>query len=148
MAHFPSALSKQESDTLADRIHAHLEQHGWGLWAVEVPGVTDFAGFVGLSRPRFDAHFTPCVEVGWRLAAEFWGRGYASEGAAAALTFGFEVLALPEIVSFTVPGNVRSIRVMERVGMTRNPDDDFDHPGLAEGHALRRHVLYRKKKGR
>jgi RimJ/RimL family protein N-acetyltransferase len=144
MEYFPALLSKQESDTMADRIETHIEQYGWGLWAVEVPGVAAFAGFIGLATPRFEAHFIPCIEVGWRLAVEFWGRGYATEGAAAALTFGFQTLALPEIVSFTVPANLRSRRVMERIGMVRNPNDDFDHPGLPEGHPLRRHVLYRK----
>ena len=144
MAHFPAALSEQESDALADRIQSHIEDHGWGLWAVEIPGVTEFAGFIGLSNPRFHAHFTPCTEVGWRLASEFWGCGYATEGARAALTFGLQTLALPEVVSFTVPENVRSIRVMERIGMTRSPDDDFEHPVLPEGHPLRRHVLYRR----
>ena len=145
MEHFPALLSKKESDTMADRIEAHIEQHGWGLWAVEVSGVTPFAGFIGLVKPLFEAHFTPCTEVGWRLAVEFWGHGYASEGAAAALTFGLERLALPEIVSFTVPANLRSRRVMERIGMVRNPNDDFDHPGFPEGHLLRRHVLYRTR---
>jgi RimJ/RimL family protein N-acetyltransferase len=145
MEHFPALLSKKESDAMADRIEAHIEQYGWGLWAVEVSGVAAFAGFIGLAKPLFEAHFTPCMEVSWRLAVEFWGRGYASEGAAAALTFGFETLALSEIVSFTVPANLRSRRVMERIGMVRNPNDDFDHPGLPEGHFLRRHVLYRTR---
>ena len=144
MAHFPAALSEQESDALADRIQSHIEDHGWGLWAVDIPGVTEFAGFIGLSNPLFQAHFTPCTEVGWRLAPEFWGCGYATEGASAALTFGLQTLALPEVVSFTAPENVRSIRVMERIGMTRSPDDDFEHPGLPQGHPLRRHVLYRR----
>jgi RimJ/RimL family protein N-acetyltransferase len=144
MQHFPNVLSEEQSNAGADRIQAHIEKQGWGLWAVEIPGVTPFAGFIGLSRPAFEAHFTPCVEVGWRLAREFWGFGYASEGAAAALAFGFEHLGLSEIVSFTVPGNVRSTRVMERIGMIRNSVDDFDHPALPEGHPLRPHVLYRK----
>jgi RimJ/RimL family protein N-acetyltransferase len=144
MEYFPSRLSAAESHALATVIASHLEQHGWGLWAVEVPGVAPFAGFVGLSRPRFDAHFTPCVEVGWRLAKEFWGRGYATEGALAALQFAFETLGLDEIVSFTTASNCPSRRVMERIGMTYDPRDDFDHPGLPVGHTLRRHVLYRK----
>jgi RimJ/RimL family protein N-acetyltransferase len=146
MQHFPATLSRRESDAFADRIQFHIEEHGWGLWAVEIPGVAAFAGFIGLAEPRFEAHFTPCTEVGWRLAAEFWGYGYASEGAEAALAFGFQALALPEIVSFTVPANIRSTRVMERIGMIRNPADDFEHPGLPAGHPLRRHVLYRKTK--
>jgi RimJ/RimL family protein N-acetyltransferase len=144
LEHFPATLSRQESDAAVDRITAHFDAHGFGLWAVEIPGVAPFAGFIGLCHPRFDAHFTPCVEVGWRLAAEHWSRGYATEGAQAALTFGFETLGLNEIVSFTVPANRRSRRVMEKIGMTHNPDDDFDHPLLPPGHALRRHVLYRR----
>ncbi len=143
MEYFPGLLSKSESDAVADRIQAAMDQRGWGLWAVEVPGVTSFAGFVGLSEPNFQSHFTPCVEVGWRLAAEFWGRGYASEGANAALAFGFKELGLPEIVSFTAKLNLRSIAVMERIGMSREADGDFDHPGLPEEHILCRHVLYR-----
>ena len=98
---------------------------------------------MGLSVPRFESHFTPCVEIGWRLAAPYWGRGYATEGARAALAVGFETLGLGEIVSVTVPANLRSRRVMEKIGMTRDPADDFDHPALSEGHPLRRHVLYR-----
>lgn len=139
----PAPLSRADSDALVDRIEAHFAAHGFGLWAVEVPGEIPFAGFVGLAVPAFEAAFTPCVEVGWRLAAACWGRGYASEGARAALAFGFAQLALAEIVSFTVPANVRSRRVMERLGMTRDPADDFDHPALPDGHPLRRHVLYR-----
>jgi RimJ/RimL family protein N-acetyltransferase len=140
---FPGPLSREESDAMADRIDAHFERHGFGLWAVEVNGVTKFAGFVGLSIPRFEAPFTPCVEIGWRLDADHWNRGYATEGARAALEFGFQFLQLDEIVSFTVPANVRSRRVMEKIGMTHSPGDDFEHPALPEGHTLRRHVLYR-----
>ena len=143
MEYFPAVLSQEESDAAADRVAVHFDRHGFGLWAVEIPGVAPFAGFLGLYVPSFDAHFTPCVEIGWRLAAAHWGRGYATEGARAALAFGFEHLALREIVSFTVPGNLRSRRVMERIGMTHDPAGDFDHPVIPEGHALRRHVLYR-----
>jgi RimJ/RimL family protein N-acetyltransferase len=113
------------------------------LWAVEIPGITRFAGFIGLSIPGFEAHFMPSVEIGWRLGAEYRGFGYATEGVEAALEFGFKSLGLHEIVSFTVPGNARSRRVMERIGMSRDERDDFEHPGLPEGHPLRRHVLYR-----
>jgi RimJ/RimL family protein N-acetyltransferase len=137
------ALSREESDALADRIEAHFQRHGFGLWAVEIPTITQFAGFIGLAVPAFEAPFTPCVEIGWRLDAEHWNQGYATEGARAALEFGFRWLQLEEIVSFTVPHNVRSRRVMEKIGMTRSPGDDFDHPLLPEGHPLRRHVLYR-----
>jgi len=139
----PGTLTREESDAFAARIEAHFERHGFGLWAVEIPGVASFAGVVGLSVPRFEAHFTPCVEIGWRLAAEHWGKGYATEGARAALDFGFDVLGLEEIVSFTVPGNLGSRRVMEKLGMTHDPEEDFDHPLLPKGHPLRRHVLYR-----
>lgn len=143
MEFFPGPLSRQESDALVDRIEAHFQQHGFGLWAVEIPEVTPFAGFIGLSTPRFDAPFTPCIEVGWRLDAAYWNRGYATEGARASLAFAFRWLHAQEIVSFTVPHNVRSRRVMEKLGLTHSPSDDFDHPLLAEGHPLRRHVLYR-----
>lgn len=141
--HFVSALDRAESDALVTHFEAHFDQRGFGLWAVEAPGVAAFVGFVGLAVPSFQSHFTPCVEIGWRLAAEFWGRGYATEAARAALAFGFEALALGEIVSFTVPDNWRSRRVMGRLGMTRSPADDFEHPRLPEGHPLRPHVLYR-----
>jgi RimJ/RimL family protein N-acetyltransferase len=144
MQHFPATLSRDESDSLAARIEAHFDQHAFGLWAVEILNVTPFAGFIGLSIPAFDAHFTPCVEVGWRLAAEYWGRGYATEGARTTLAFGFDALGLGEIVSFTVADNVRSRRVMERIGMVHDAAAAFDHPLLPEGHRLLRHVLYRK----
>jgi RimJ/RimL family protein N-acetyltransferase len=112
-------------------------------WAVEVPGGAEFIGFVGLLEPSFDEAFTPCVEIGWRLAAPSWGRGYAPEAARAALAHGFDRLGLDEIVSFTVPANANSRRVMEKLGMRHDPADDFDHPNLAEGDPMRRHVLYR-----
>jgi ribosomal-protein-alanine N-acetyltransferase len=139
----PAPLSRAESDHVADRIEQRFAENGFGLWAVEIPGVAPFAGFIGLNSPRFESSFTPCVEIGWRLAAEHWGRGYATEGARAALEFAFKVVQLPEVVSFTAIDNRRSRRVMEKIGMTRNPSEDFDHPALPEGHRLRRHVLYR-----
>ena len=141
--YFPRVLTTEESNHEAARIAAHFDEHGFGLWALEVIGVADFIGFVGLAVPRFEAHFTPCVEIGWRLAVEHWGHGYATEGARAALDCGFQRLGLEEIVAFTVPANRRSRRVMERLGMTWSPVDDFDHPRLPPGHPLRRHVLYR-----
>jgi RimJ/RimL family protein N-acetyltransferase len=143
MEFFPKPLERTESDALALRIREHFARHGFGLWAVEVPGVADFIGFVGLSVPSFRAPFMPCVEIGWRLAHDHWGRGYATEAARAALSVGFRDLTLDEIVSFTVPLNWRSRRVMERLGMTRSAFDDFEHPALPEGHVLRPHVLYR-----
>jgi len=143
MEHFAAALSREESDSLASRIEAHFEQHGFGLWAVEVANVTAFAGFIGLSVPGFEAHFTPCVEIGWRLAPEYWRLGYATEGARAVLDFAFSELGLDEVVSFTVPGNLPSRRVMEKIGMVHDPTDDFDHPVRSDGQPPRRHVLYR-----
>jgi RimJ/RimL family protein N-acetyltransferase len=143
MEFLPCPLSPKESDAMVERIEAHFQQHGFGLWAVEIPGVAPFAGFVGLNVPRFEAHFTPCIEIGWRLNAAHWKRGYATEGAHAALAFAFGPLEANEIVAFTVPHNVRSRRVMDKLGMTYSPDDDFDHPLLPEGHSLRKHVLYR-----
>ncbi|HEY7107428.1 MAG TPA: GNAT family N-acetyltransferase [Acidimicrobiia bacterium] len=143
MRHFPSTLTRQESASSIAIIESRFDSLGYGLWAVEVPGVAPFVGFVGLNPVTFDAPFTPAVEVGWRLAREHWGHGYATEGARVALGFGFDVVGLDEIVSFTTPGNTRSWHVMEKLGMTRDPDDDFDHSVIAEGHPLRLHVLYR-----
>jgi RimJ/RimL family protein N-acetyltransferase len=143
MEHFPKLLSREESDLGVDGIIAHFAQHGFGLWAVEVPGEVPFIGFVGLSVPGFDAAFMPCVEVGWRLATPAWGKGYASEAARAALVYGFGAVGLDEIVSFTATSNERSQRVMQRIGMTRDPAEDFDHPRVPEGSPIRRHVLYR-----
>jgi RimJ/RimL family protein N-acetyltransferase len=145
MEYMPHVLSKEESDALADRIEAHFRQHGFGLCAVELRGGS-FIGFIGLSVPTFHAPFTPCVEVGWRLAAEYWGQGLATEGARAIVRHGFETLGLDELVSFTVPANTRSRWVMEKLGMAHDPADDFDHPRLPEGHPLRRHVLYRLRR--
>lgn len=143
MEHFPAPLTRAESDALVDRIEAAFTEHGWGLWAVEVPGVADYIGFVGLSIPRFDAPFMPCVEVGWRLATEHWGRGYAPEGAREALRFAFEDLELDEVLSFTSVGNAKSRRVMEKIGLRHDPADDFDHPNVARESPVHRHVLYR-----
>jgi RimJ/RimL family protein N-acetyltransferase len=143
MEFFPGPLSRAESDARAAQIEAHFERQGFGLWAVEITGITRFAGFIGLSIPRFDAHFMPCIEIGWRLDADHWNRGYATEGARAALAFAFDWLHVEEIVSYTVPANLRSRRVMEKLGMSHASSEDFDHPLLPEGHPLRRHVLYR-----
>ena len=146
MEFFPKVLTRAESDVVAGRIRDHFARHGFGLWAVEAPGVVDFMGFVGLAVPSFEAHFTPCVEIGWRLAREHWGHGYATEAATAALAFGFGDRALEEIVAFTVPANIPSRRVMGRLGMRRLPSDDFEHPAIADGHPLRSHVLYRLRR--
>lgn len=143
MEHFPARLTREESDVFVDRIEAAFAEQGWGLWAVEVPGVSEFIGFVGLAVPGFEAPFTPCVEVGWRLARSAWGNGYAPEGAREVLRFAFDAMALDEVVSFTSVDNLKSRRVMEKIGLTRDPADDFDHPRLPQGHPIRHHVLYR-----
>jgi len=141
MEHFPSVATRTESDAMAERIMAKMEAQGWGLWALEVIGGEPFIGFTGLGVPGFEAYFTPCTEVGWRLARSAWGNGYATEAARAALAFGFDELGLPEIVSFTAVTNTRSAAVMERLGMKR--DGELDHPNIAQGSPLRRHLLYR-----
>ncbi len=143
MKYFPATLSRQESNQMVERIEKHHQIHGFGLWAVEERSTGSFIGFVGLNVPSFQAHFTPTVEVGWRLARPFWGQGYATEGAKKAIDYGFEVIGLSEIVSFTSQLNLRSIAVMKRLGMTYQPADDFDHPRLPTAHPLQRHVLYR-----
>jgi RimJ/RimL family protein N-acetyltransferase len=143
MEFFARPLSRDESDAMVDRIEGHFDEHGFGLWAVEVPGVAPLIGFAGLSLARFAAPFTPCVEVGWRLAVEHWGSGYATEAARLSLDYGFGPARLDEIVSFTAVTNRRSRAVMERLGMRHALADDFDHPSLLQGHPLRQHVLYR-----
>ena len=143
MEYFPAPFDRTASDAFALRIRDEFARHPFGRWAVEAPGIAPFIGFVGLSVPNFTAFFTPCVEVGWRLAFNHWGRGYATEAAKAAIDFGFREAGLSEIVSFTAPANARSVRVMEKLGMKRKPSEDFDHPALPTGHKLRRHVLYR-----
>jgi RimJ/RimL family protein N-acetyltransferase len=125
-----------------DRQRAHWREHGFGQWVVELPDEASFIGVVGLTTISYEAHFTPVVEFAWRLLRAYRGRGFATEAARAALDFGFETLGLAEIVAVTVPANSRSRRVMERLGMSRDPAEDFDHPNVPEG-PLRRHVLYR-----
>ena len=142
MEYMPGTLDRAQSDALIERIEAHFEAHGFGLFAAEAGG--QCIGFIGLSRPAFDAPFQPAVEIGWRLSPDFWGQGLATEGARAAARHAAE-LGLAELVSFTATGNLGSRRVMEKLGMTHNPAEDFDHPGLASGHPLRGHVLYRLK---
>lgn len=146
MEFFPSTLTRHDSDVQAARIRAHIAERGFGFWAVEVPGVVPFAGFLGLAVPGFEAPFMPAVEIGWRLSHACWGKGYATEGARAALHHAFAELGLAEVVSFTTVANARSRRVMEKAGMTHDASSDFDHPRIAEGHRLRRHVLYRKRR--
>lgn len=143
---FPSVLNRAESDASAAVYMKHWERHGFGRWTIEVPGVAAFAGVVGPMYVPFEAPFTPAVEIGWRLSRAYWGRGYATEAAQAACEFCFDRLSLKDIVAFTVPNNIRSRQVMERLGMTHSPDDDFDNPLLPEGHPMRRHVLYRLRR--
>lgn len=128
---------------LIARIEDHFEMHGFGLFAAELKETGTFIGFVGLSVPSFEAPFMPAVEIGWRIGFDHWGNGLATEGAQAVVNYAFETLKLPGLVSFTVPQNIRSRRVMEKIGMTHDPADDFDHPRLVAGHPLQRHVLYR-----
>ena len=139
---FASPPSRAASDASIDAWQAQLAAQGWSNWAVELRESQEFIGFTGLSVPRRTFSFSPCVEVGWRLARKFWGEGFATEAARAALRVGFERLALPEVVSFTAVGNLRSRAVMERIGMN-DTNQDFEHPGITEGHPLRLHCLYR-----
>ena len=146
MEFFPSTHQAAESDALAERNRDLIEENGWGLWAVEIQATGEFAGFTGLVPIPFETRFTPAVEVGWRLAHRFWGHGYAPEAARAAMAFGFDQLGLAEIVAMTAEKNLRSRRVMEKLAMTYDPADDFDHPKIAAGHPIRPHVLYRRRR--
>jgi ribosomal-protein-alanine N-acetyltransferase len=147
MQFMPACLSRAESAALVPRYEAEIARLGYGFWATELRVSGEFIGFVGLHRPSFQAHFTPCVEIGWRLGRASWGKGFATEAARECLRFGFETLGLTEVVSFTVPLNRRSRAVMERLGMRRAERDDFEHPLLPPGHRLRHHVLYRLQRG-
>lgn len=147
MEFFPSVATRVESDAQFERLARRLDEDGYGMWAVELLGDGSFAGFIGLGTPRFEAHFTPCIEIGWRLRPDVWNQGLATEGARAVLAFGFEELQLAEIVAFTAAINVRSRRVMEKLAMTHDEADDFDHPLIAADHPLRPHVLYRRRRG-
>jgi len=143
MEFFPRPLTLDESRDSLIRLRTGIEQRGWGLWAVEVDGA--FAGLAGLAEPKFTAHFTPCVEIGWRFRREYWGRGLAYEAASMAEKFAFENLKLAELVSFTAAINLRSRRLMERLGFIRRESEDFLHPSLPDDSPLRLHVLYRKQ---
>jgi RimJ/RimL family protein N-acetyltransferase len=143
MEFFVSPLTRDESDAFVDRIQAGFAEHGFGLWAVEEIEAGRFIGFTGLIHQTFQAHFTPAVEVGFRLARHAWGKGYATEAATEAVRYGFEAAGLAEIVSMTAVQNVRSQAVMRKLGMTHDPADDFDHPRVPDDHPLKRHVLYR-----
>ncbi len=143
MEFYMATLTRESSDQFARWARAGIEQRGWGLWAAELRESGDFVGFIGIQPVPFEAPFTPAVEVGWRLAHRFWGRGLAPEGALASLDYAFDELGLAEVVSMTSIPNQRSMRVMEKIGMHRDPRDDFDHPRIPAGHRLHRHVLYR-----
>jgi RimJ/RimL family protein N-acetyltransferase len=143
MEFMPSLPTPQESDDLIARIEQHFERHGFGLFAAELLHEKTFIGFIGLSVPAFDAPFMPAVEIGWRLAFDYWGRGLATEAARAVVRHAFQSAGLNSLVSFTVPKNLRSRRVMENIGMIHDPVADFDHPRLPSVHPLRHHVLYR-----
>jgi RimJ/RimL family protein N-acetyltransferase len=143
MRFFPAPLTPEESRARMEGARAHFDRHGWGCWAVERKGGPAFIGFIALGEPRFQAPFTPCIEVGWRLARDQWGRGLAPEGARAALGCAFGTLGLAEVVSFTAAVNQPSRRVMEKLGMVRDPGEDFLHPLLPPDHPLALHVLYR-----
>lgn len=146
MEFFPACLSEEETKSLVALNREHFAKHGYGKFAVELKENQEFIGFVGLSIPPFEAHFTPAVEIGWRIAAKHHKKGFATEAAKKTLEFAFNELKLEEVVSFTVPNNKASRRVMEKIGMTHNLQDDFHHPKLAKDHPFSWHVLYRKKK--
>jgi len=143
MRYFPAPLSRLESAALIGRVRGHFAEHGFGLWALERKDTGAFIGFTGLGVVGFDAPFTPAIEIGWRLAREHWGLGYASEAAWTALRCAFDQLLLDEVVAFTAVDNLPSQKVMQAIGMQHDPADDFEHPKLAVGHPLRHHVLYR-----
>jgi len=140
---FPERLTRAQSDAQIAVFQEHFAQHGFGMWALELRASAELIGFTGMDLATYEAHFAPAVEIGWRLSRAAWGHGYATEAALATLAFGFEQLELNEIVACTTPSNRRSRAVMERIGMTHDPREDFDHPEVAAGHPLCRHVLYR-----
>ena len=140
---FPELLTREQSDAQIAVFEDHFAAHGFGMWALELRETGALIGFTGMDLATYDAHFAPAVEIGWRLARSAWGHGYASEAAREVLRYGFDELELEEIVACTTPANLRSRAVMERLAMTRDPGEDFDHPEVAAGHPLCRHVLYR-----
>ncbi|MEM1283462.1 MAG: GNAT family N-acetyltransferase [Chlamydiota bacterium] len=145
MEYFPALLSTEESNKLAERIRTELQEKEYGFWAVEIQEGASFIGFIGLHRANFDAPFCPCVEIGWRLTKEQWGKGYATEGAKAALDYAFSNLQLPEVLSFTAEVNKRSQKVMKKIGMKHDPSGNFDHPMVPDALPIKPHVLYRLK---
>ncbi|WP_339530283.1 GNAT family N-acetyltransferase [Pseudomonas mucidolens] len=147
MRYFPAHLSRLESAALIGRIRGHFAEFGFGLWALQRKDSGAFIGLTGLMNVGFDAAFTPAVEIGWRLAREHWGLGYASEAAWTALRCGFDRLQLDEVVAFTAQTNQPSQKVMQAIGMHYDPAADFAHPKLAADDPLRHHVLYRITRG-
>lgn len=147
MEYFPATLSREASDAVAKRLMDHIQTHGWGMFAATLAKTREFVGFIGIMTCLLEAPFnnkmSPVVEIGWRLAHPFWGKGYATEGALACLEYGFKRLGLEEIVAYTATNNKRSRAVMERIGMNRDPKDDFSHPKLPLDHPIAEHVLYR-----
>lgn len=142
MRYFPAPLSRADSDAFAASLQDRFRAWGFGFWAVETEALP-FAGFVGLSRPTYEARFLPATEVGWRLDPRLWGQGLATEGARAALAFGFDQLALDQVIAVAPRANLPSIRVMQRLGMTSDPAEDFDHPALTDHPVIRRCALHR-----
>ena len=142
MEYFPAILEESESNAMAEKIQHLIDGRGWGFWAVEEEMSHAFIGFVGLHVPIAELPFSPCVEIGWRLALQFWGKGYATEAAAASLHVAFEQLKLDDVCAFTPVDNAKSRAVMERLHM-QNTQRNFDHPAIPKGHRLREHVLYR-----
>lgn len=139
-------LTMQDVNDFIPAANRHQEQHGFTLWAAELKSTGELIGWIGLNSIVTGLPFTPTVEIGWRLGSQYWGNGYATEGAKAALAYGFEKCRLQEITSFTVPANKRSIRVMEKIGMRYDPEGDFAHPKLPADHRLSHHILYRTRK--
>jgi len=146
MRYFPATLNPEESVALLQRITEHQRINGYSLFALHLNESDAFVGWCGLMVVPFEAHFTPAVEIGWRLNKIFWGKGLATEAAEAVLRLGFVELGLSEIVSFTAELNQPSIRVMQKIGMQSEPKDSFDHPKLPTNHPLQRHILYRLTK--
>lgn len=144
--YYPGVLTADETKALVTKVEAHFNKESFGLFALELKSTGEFIGYTGLMKPTIQAHFMPCVEIGWQLSKKHWGNGYAPEAAAKALEDGFVRIGLDEIVSFTTVSNDKSIRVMQKLQMTRNPKDDYSHPALPEGHPLKPHVLFRLSK--
>lgn len=143
MEYFPSLQDLEMTKNFIDKVNAHFEKHSYSLYATVRKDTGEFIGFIGLLIADFDAHFTPATEIGWRLSSKHWGQGFATEGAKAVLDYAFRELKIPEIVSFTAEGNAKSVKVMQKIGLRHNENDDFDHQKLDDTNPLKRHVLYR-----